>query len=370
LELAAVALTPRSFAALAPNLSPGGAERHTIALARYGPGAELYCTGVALGTYARIDDAMAYELSNYAVIAAEPDPGHARHSLRHVKRRAQSLPDAVAQSCVGADVLIAWGMTNLAKFLPPLSIPVVLVAHCDVPASGPITGATHYVGVSRRALRHFLGSDPAVPRHVVFNGAEPHRIRPANGRPWMRAQWGFATDSIVCGNLARHAPEKNPEALLRALPYLPERYVAVYYGDDPKHWGQPLPALAALAKQLGVAHRVRFLSPTDQIGDVLAGLDVFTLLSRREANSLGLLEAFLAGVPVVATEVGAVLELEAEAGPLVRGVCDADDPRAVADALLDRPSAAWAHRVQALAAEYWTAPAMLRRWADYFEEIL
>ena len=58
--------------------------------------------------------------------------------------------------------------------------------------------------------------------------------------------------------------------------------------------------------------RVHFLGPVDDLGGVLAAADLVLLTSRSEAMPGVLIEAGLAGLPTVATRVGAVAEVVAD----------------------------------------------------------
>ena len=99
------------------------------------------------------------------------------------------------------------------------------------------------------------------------------------------------------------------------------------------------PALLRLARELGVESRVFLLG---RVPDVAAWLGRATVLvhpARWEGFGLGVLEAMLAGLPVVATNVSALPELvvDGETGVLV----PPDDVHALVRALgsraLDRP---------------------------------
>src|SRR5207237_6526605 len=121
---------------------------------------------------------------------------------------------------------------------------------------------------------------------------------------------------------------------VRALAALPEDTVLVVLGEGPER-GQ----LEHLARTLGVQRRT-FLQ--GRVPDVAAWLKRATLLvhpARWEGFGLGVLEAMLAGLPVVASNVSSLPELvvDAETGYLV----PPDDPSALAHALvgaLERPS--------------------------------
>jgi glycosyltransferase involved in cell wall biosynthesis len=71
----------------------------------------------------------------------------------------------------------------------------------------------------------------------------------------------------------------------------------------------------------------------DYVGDVFVGFDCLVVASHEEGFAMAILEAFLAGVPVVATPVGAVPETEAVYGPLVERVPPDPTPEQLAAAI-------------------------------------
>ena len=77
----------------------------------------------------------------------------------------------------------------------------------------------------------------------------------------------------------------------------------VIAGQGPAH-----DDLLGLARNLGVEDRVHLVGWTDAPRDLLAGIDVFALSSLAESFPLSILEAMLASLPVVATDVGSVRE--------------------------------------------------------------
>lgn len=114
---------------------------------------------------------------------------------------------------------------------------------------------------------------------------------------------------------------KGIDLVLRALVSLPAlRYTVI--GE-----GEALPALRALAKQLGVAGRVRFLGALpDAARDAeLAACDVLALPSRGEGFGIVYLEAMAHGKPCLAARAGGAPEvvLDGETGLVVAPEVDA-----------------------------------------------
>lgn len=78
-------------------------------------------------------------------------------------------------------------------------------------------------------------------------------------------------------------------------------------GDGPRR-----SSLEALARDLGLQTRVRFLGWRADIREVLGAADLLVLPSRNEGYPHAVVEAMAAGLPVIASAVGEVPELVVE----------------------------------------------------------
>jgi glycosyltransferase involved in cell wall biosynthesis len=133
-----------------------------------------------------------------------------------------------------------------------------------------------------------------------------HRLD-AETRSAQRSQWGVPPGAFVAGAVARLAPLKNHEMLLRALPLLAADVHLVLVGDGPTRH-----ALEELARQLQVESRVHFAGQVVGATNLHQFLDVSVLCSRSEGFPNSLIEALAAACPVVATPVGGVPEVIAD----------------------------------------------------------
>lgn len=175
--------------------------------------------------------------------------------------------------------------------------------------------ATRVVALSegnRAQLCEHLGVDPAVIR-VIPTGV-PAAAFPATtpeGRPAARARLGLPErpTALFVGSLSW---EKGPEVAVEAIGRM-DGVTLVLVGDGPDR-----EALHRLADRVAPG-RVVFRPPVDTIHDYLAASDVLLLTSRTEAVPAVVIEAGMAGVPVVAARVGAVPEMlqDGEAGVLI-----------------------------------------------------
>ncbi|MGV8940230.1 MAG: glycosyltransferase [Lysobacter sp.] len=106
--------------------------------------------------------------------------------------------------------------------------------------------------------------------------------------------------------VGRLVTDKNLHCLLRAMARLPAelRPVVVLAGDGPLH-----DELQAMAENLGLAADLRFLGERRDACQLMQIADFLVLPSRQEGMSNAVLEAMVAGCPVVASQVGGNQEL-------------------------------------------------------------
>jgi glycosyltransferase involved in cell wall biosynthesis len=132
------------------------------------------------------------------------------------------------------------------------------------------------------------------------------------------------------GIIAALRPEKDHETFLRAAAFLSARVPNARFlliGDGPRR-----SLLENLAREIGLSSNVDFLGWQRVDSNLLGRLDVLTLSSFSETFPAVIIEAFSAGIPVVATDVGSVSELFGS--PPCGILVSPQDPRALADALL------------------------------------
>ena len=257
-----------------------------------------------------------------------------------------------------------YGLT--AALLAP-GTAVIAVEHALIPARRPwqrmfkrITSRrlSAHVTVGRRAAEALmtLVGLPSGSMRVIYTGVERSEAEPAPRPP----------GDLVVGCLGRFVPEKGLDVLLRALPRL-DGVTAVLVGDGPER-----ASLETLAEELGVADRVLFPGWLDRPASQLGALDVLVSPSHSEALPLAVIEGMLAGLPVVATNVGSVSEavVEGETGLLV----DPGDVAGLAAAirrLRDDPElrAGLGSRGRELAASRFTPEAMARAFESLYREV-
>ena len=147
-------------------------------------------------------------------------------------------------------------------------------------------------------------------------------------RDELRAETGIAPDDVAVLSVARLAPEKGLDTLVRAVAAAGDlRLVLLLSGSGPERQH-----LASLASELGVRLILLPDIPWERIVERYAVTDVFALLSRHEPWGVVVNEAAACGLPLVLSDrVGAAFDL-LEAGR--NGVLvPADDVAAAAEAI-------------------------------------
>jgi glycosyltransferase involved in cell wall biosynthesis len=167
-----------------------------------------------------------------------------------------------------------------------------------------------------RIRRVYFGLDPAP--FETASAASAAAAAPAAEREALRASLGFRPTDLVFVCVARFAPQKAHDVLLRALAAVPdERVRLLLVGDDP--FGDGRRTAEALARELGLGERAVFAGIRRDVPALLAASDAFVMASLWEGLGLVFLEAMAAGLPVVATDVSAIPEVvvRGETGLLV-----------------------------------------------------
>jgi glycosyltransferase involved in cell wall biosynthesis len=219
-----------------------------------------------------------------------------------------------------------------------------------------------HVAVGERAARiveESVGLSPGSVR-TIYNGVPDGPTR-AQGDPATRG-----SARVVVGSLARLDEIKGLDVLLDAVAPL-DTVDVVLVGEGPERG-----ALDAQARRLGLGDRLRFEPWSDDARALLPSFDVFVLPSRNEGFPLSILEAMLAGIPVVATDVGSVAE--AVVGGRTGLVVAPDDAAGLRAALAElvadperRAAMGAAGRADAL--ERFTAATMARQYEALYDEV-
>jgi glycosyltransferase involved in cell wall biosynthesis len=137
---------------------------------------------------------------------------------------------------------------------------------------------------------------------VVYNAVDLARVE-VEMPPQLRQELGGGEARPLVLTPARLDAQKGHRVLFEAIPQVPDA-VFLLAGEGPER--EPLEALAA---ELGIGERVRFLGRREDVPQLLAACDVFALPSLYEGSSLAVLEAMAARIPIVSSAIGGTDEL-------------------------------------------------------------
>lgn len=151
--------------------------------------------------------------------------------------------------------------------------------------------------VADEMLRHGV---PHTHTLVLPNPADVTRFDAALlSRNDARERLGIAQESYVVGVVGRLHPKKRPYLALEGFAALGDNSHLAFVGD-----GELRAALESSAARLGVASRVHFAGHVADASRYAAAFDAMVVASvPEEAFGMALLEAMLAGVPVVCADV-------------------------------------------------------------------
>ena len=213
------------------------------------------------------------------------------------------------------------------------------------------------------------GMDPAF-IEVVPNGIDADRVLPSNDRPALRQRLNMPPvgDRLVLLSVGRQVRRKGFEWFIRhVMPQLPEQVDYWLVGEGPEN------ASIRAAASLMSAERVRLLGKVDGelLHDLYAAADLFVMPNivvpgDMEGFGIVMLEAGLAGLPVVASNLEGILDV----------VVDGDNgwllPTEDVRAFVERISLLAADRAQLSNARELSRQSVLRRftWAAVADQMV
>ena len=142
--------------------------------------------------------------------------------------------------------------------------------------------------------------------HVIYNGADPERLRPS-GRS-IKAELGLPDDATLGAMVANFTadPTKDQLTICRALPGVLKQFPNfhfVFAGRSAAGAEGKMAECVNVCAENGITDQVHFLGARSDVADILAELDVFVFSSRREGFPVAVSEAMLAGVPLIVSDI-------------------------------------------------------------------
>jgi glycosyltransferase involved in cell wall biosynthesis len=199
---------------------------------------------------------------------------------------------------------------------------------------------------------------------VIWNGLPVEAFSPAV--PALPRQSGLRRVGMIARMNSR---AKNHSLFLRAIARMRDstQVEFVVIGDGPLR-----PTLEREAADLGLAGRVCFLGDRRDIPAILASLDLTVLSSDSESLSNAVIESMAAGIPAIATDVGANSELLTEDRGILVPVGDENRLALAMEHLLkqDNLRVQMGEACRSFALENFTVEQMRRRYEDLYTELL
>ncbi len=151
---------------------------------------------------------------------------------------------------------------------------------------------------------------------VIPNGVDTDVFCPPRSyheRKKIRANLNLPENGFLMGCVSGLRPVKGHEGLIRAFGLFLSKNRDTSRDENANLvlvGGGPLfSELRSLSRRLGIEDKVVFMGRRNDIQDILRAMDVFVLNSETEGMSYAVLEAMSSGLPVIATAVGANVEL-------------------------------------------------------------
>jgi glycosyltransferase involved in cell wall biosynthesis len=167
---------------------------------------------------------------------------------------------------------------------------------------------------------------------LIYNGVEPAAMEPGRSREDTRRLLGIPQEALVILIVANLIPYKGHRDLVEGLAgishRLPSPWRLVCVGRDNGVGDE----LEALAERLGIAGNVLWLGLRDDVPELVHAADIGVSSSHEEGFSNAVLEGMVAGLAMVATDVGGNAEAVAHGSNGL--IVPPRDPEALAAAIL------------------------------------
>ena len=362
---------------LSPSLRMGGAERWMLGLARHCDPSRVQWVGTALSEWSRESSMMTREMNRYMPVYGTVVPVDSKeHDRLFVRRPGPDASTGISIVAAQAKVILNWADAHLGVmtdfYRRHYGVKIVTVAHSDWPlCCGAVQDdSDNLAAVSLRAAS-MAYSKTDKPIKVIYNGVDTERCVPIIGRNAFREKYGIDKNDIVLTYVGRFSREKNCLATAEIAGVLGKPFKAMYVGGGDSAAGNTDAEWLPKIKEL-VGDNFVFTGPLNHIGDALAATDVMINCSNNEGFCLTIVEAWLAGVPVVATPVGALPELTEKFGELVSSVpvgAPLHERVSATMRALGRDFRPISDKARQIAWNNLTVPSMAEQWTQYIEQI-
>ncbi len=172
---------------------------------------------------------------------------------------------------------------------------------------------------------HAMGYEGEV--EVIPNGVDLEIFQKDYGnRQKIREKFGVSSDDVLLVTTSRLVTKNRTGDIIESLKFLPDNTKLFIVGE-----GKLKESLKNLAKNLGVEERVKFLGHHlyHEIPQYLQASDIFLRPSISEGFGNSFVEAMAAGLPVIGTPVGGIVDFlkDGETGLF----CEVKNPKSIAE---------------------------------------
>ena len=300
--------------------------------------------------------------------------GRSPAAIWHLRRGLRQLrPDVLHAN--DAHALTAAGLASLGLGIParvasrrvvfPIRLPLRYRAFCDrlICVSSRVAEVCRESGIPPRLLC------------VVHDGVDPQRIA-SGDRGRGRRALGVSDADRALLTVAKLTDAKGHRFLLDAMPAVLRRHpvARLFLAGD----GELAQSLRTQAKNLGIEAAIRFLGYRNDVPDLIHAADLFVFPSYMEGMGSTLIDAMLAGVPIVTTTAGGIPDVIGASGPASEPTAwtvPPCDPGALAAAILQALQSPeecelLRQRARRRAEQHFTAARMVEATLEVYREML
>ncbi len=140
---------------------------------------------------------------------------------------------------------------------------------------------------------------------LIYSGVDPNRL--INTGADIRKELGLDKDKVLIGNIAAIADHKDYFAFIKVIKELRiknPKIAGLIIGDGPQR-----NEIENFVKKENLEEHIHFLGYRADANSLIFDLDLFLMPSKTEGLGTSIIDAFNAGIPVVATNSGGISEL-------------------------------------------------------------
>jgi glycosyltransferase involved in cell wall biosynthesis len=167
---------------------------------------------------------------------------------------------------------------------------------------------THISVIAKSAYFQALNLGiPASKLHFIANGVDTEVFRPTDKSDYLHSLIKISPDSPLVGFVGRLAPEKGPDVFVKTASIAHKALKNCHFvlvGDGPMR-----EKLKEDIDNLGLNGYIHMVGLQSEMPQIYASLDLMVLTSHSEAMPLAIIEAMASGLPVIATNVGGVIDI-------------------------------------------------------------